>query len=156
MINHPNRGRNPILDVVNRSPIGKRHQITRQEMADLLNVLQVQQLVDLNNGWCGIPHMTVDAAGQPQPTEPPAAELAAAWAKMCRGIQVISVLADSDPVAARLASSNPGAIRYDDPGSMHPQLRATLMFAPAEMADHPYDQIGQLRRKARRVLVVSD
>lgn len=118
-----------------RSHVGRRHKISRVEMTAILDDLAARGLVSLDNGWGG-----PDAAG---------------WAKMCDGIQVISVLADDDAPAARAASSNPGSIRYDDPGSMHPLMHATLMFAPDELADHPYDQIGQLRNKADRVLIVS-
>lgn len=135
MISHRGRRRsanNPILDIV-RSAIGARRKITRQEMAGILDHLALRGL-ELNNGWGG-----PDAAG---------------WAESCAGINVISVLADEDSPVARAMSSNPGSIRYDSPGSMHPQLRATLMFAPSELADMPYDQIGQLRDKCDRLLVV--
>jgi hypothetical protein len=110
-------------------------------MRDLLDALARTGLVELDNGW------------QPRRDH---GDHAQAWTDACCGICVISVLSERDPVAARLASSNPGSIRYDEPGSMHPLLRATLMFAPASLADHPYDQIGQLRAKAKRVLVVTD
>jgi len=146
MIGHPPRKINPILTVVARSPIGRRHKIGRSEMSDLLNVLQIQRLVELDNGWGG----SAGKAGAP------AAELASAWADTCRGINVISVLADSESPAARNASSNPGSIRFDDPGSMHPLLRATLMFAPAALAQMPYGQIARLRTLAKRVLIVED
>lgn len=129
-----------ILDVV-RAHVGRRRKITRAEMRDILTDLAGHGL-NMNNGWCGIP----------QPTNPPASDLAAAWTKMCEGIRVISVLADTDSPRVRYSSSNPGSIRYDDPGSMHPMLRATLMFATADLAE----QMGHLRRKAKRVLVVRD
>lgn len=122
-----------MLDTVRRH-VGRRPRITRGEMIAILADLAGDGL-GLDNGWGG-----PDADG---------------WANMCRGITVVSVLEDGQAFTARAASSNPGSIRYDDPGSMHPMLRAAVMFAPADLADMPYDQIGQLRRRAGRVLIVT-
>lgn len=136
MINHPSRN-NPIIGIV-RSRVGRRPHISRAEMRDILVALETAQLVALDNGW---QRHREDG------------DHAAAWADACTDITVISVLAESDPVQARLASSNPGSIRYDQPGSMHPGLRATLMFAPpgatSESGDFDY-----LRRRAKRLLIV--
>lgn len=118
--------------------VGRRWRITRREMADILARLADLGL-DLDNGWQG---------------RRPDGDHAAAWTEMCCGIRVVSVIAAEDGLLARRGSSNPGDIRYDDPGAMHPLLRAALMFAPATLAELPYDQIGQLRRKADRVFLV--
>lgn len=119
-----------MLDIV-RARIGERRRITAAEMAAILDDLAAVGL-HLDNGWGG-----PDAAG---------------WAKMCKDITVISILTDTDAPEARNASSNPGSIRYDDPGSMHPMMYASLMFAPAALED----LVGQLRRRADVVLVVDD
>jgi hypothetical protein len=137
MVNHPHRS-NPILALVS-SAVARRHRITRNEMRSVLDDLWRHKVVELDNGW-QTPRQDGDHAQ--------------AWADMCTGITVISILANDDSPVARNASSNPGSIRYDDPGSMHPLMRPTLIFAPASLADLEYDQIGQLRRRARRVLVV--
>lgn len=127
----------PILSVVRRTAIGRRHRISRAEMRRLLQVLSDYQMIDLENGW-------VDAGkGDGDMTE--------AWAQACRGITVISVLSDSD----FRSGSNPGSIRYDDPGSMHPMLRPTLMFASAEACER-HETLEYLRDRAKRVLIVDD
>lgn len=131
-----------ILAVLDRT-VGDRPAITRREMADLLYMLQVEQLVELGNQWGG------------SDPDAPASTNAAAWTKTCRGINVVSVLADEDAPGARLASSNPGSIRYDQPGSMHPEMFATLMFCPRGCTDSEggYDY---LRRNCERLLIVED
>lgn len=129
-----------------RHLIGRRHKISRAEMAVLLARLHDRQLIELNNGWGG--------ARRANKAAPTTEELANGWAACCDGICVISVLADSDPVIVRLASSNPGSIRYDEPGSMHPLLRATLMFAPTE--SRPQTASYLRGRCARLFLVASD
>lgn len=142
MINHPRRKKSPILDVV-REFVGSRHRINHNEMSAILADLANRNLVELHNNWGG-------SSGMPEDT--PAAELARRWAGCCQGITVISVLADDDPAEPRLASSNPGSIRFDDPGSMHPLLRATVMFAPERVGE---DSVQWLRARASRVLVVT-
>ena len=121
-----------IIDTV-RTHVGRRHRITRAEMRAILAALAEAQLVELDNGW------------QQHRQD---GDHAAAWTDACRGIIVVSVLAPDDAPAARLASSNPGSIRYDSPGGMHPLLRASVMFAPAGL------DAGYLRSKATRVLLV--
>jgi hypothetical protein len=61
------------------------------------------------------------------------------------GIRCVSVF--NSPDGAHL--------RYDEPGTMHPMQR-WVMFAPAQLAGYKYDQIGQLRRRSVRVIVVRD
>lgn len=132
-----------ILDVL-RATIGRRHRITRAEMRNLLQMLSDRDLVELDNDWGG---------GHRRPDK----DHAAAWADMCDDINVISVLADTDAPSARATSSNPGSIRYDQPGSMHPMMQATLMFAPAGLSDSTGEFPGEwLRRRTKRLLVVAD
>jgi hypothetical protein len=118
-----------ILDIAH-ARVGDRDTITAAEMAAILDDLAGHGL-QLDNGWGG-----KDGAG---------------WAAMCDGITVISVLADDDAPVARALSSNPGAIRHDEPGSMHPQLRATLMFMPARLRETSRDC---LEDRTRRLLMV--
>lgn len=118
-----------------RARIGRRHRITATEMRAILGEMATQNLVTLDD-W------PIGRRG----TDP-----AAEWTRACRGITIISVLADTDSPRVRYTSSNPGAIRFDEPGSMHPMLRATLMFAPATMQEHTYDY---LRQRCRRLLIV--
>lgn len=141
MINHPGRSPSPIMRAV-RAIVGPRSSITRDDMRRVLAELAAQGLVELDNGW-------------QKPRDD--GDHASAWTDMCRNITVISVLdwdRDASPRAG--GGSNPGTIRHDEPGNMAPNTMVTLMFAPASLRDHPYDQIGFLRRHARRVLVVRD
>lgn len=64
----------------------------------------------------------------------------------CTGITCISVDGQG--------RTRDGNVRYDSPGGMNPTQYAELLFAPAELGDYEYDQIGQLRRHADRVLIV--
>lgn len=179
---------NPILAAVRRV-VGRRHEISRQEMAAILAALGSEGLIDMDNGWGGARtaylamdrrRMAIvaerDAAERairrrdplaeeldslPPPSvrdsdlaamRPTVEELAQGWAE-CARHRIVSVLADTDP---RLGS-NPGDIRYDDGlGPMHPLMRATIMFASARYRDSEYDQVGQMRERARRVLLVRD
>lgn len=125
-----------ILDIV-RARVGRRHKITRGEMRGLLADLATHGLA-LDNGWAA-PN--------------PAGDHAQGWADTCADVTVVSVLADDDPVEPRLSSSNPGSIRYDSPGSMHPMLHATLMFCSAECAERR-DTVEYLRARAQRLLIV--
>lgn len=126
-----------ILDIV-RSRIGQRHKISRREMADLLAELSSHGL-DLRNGYLG---MTLAGNNYDSPQSPNAHEV---WANACREITCISV----DTRGLR-----DGYVRFDAPGSMYPDQHAELLFAPAALADYEYDQIGQMRRHADRVLIV--
>ncbi len=137
------------LDTVRRL-IGRRHKISRQEMADILTALAADG-VCLANGYV-LDTVTYDDRGRPvlDADRWPVVNVlraARAWANMCRGICCISV----DHTGLR-----DGQVRYDDPGSMHPQQHASLLFAPAHLGDMEYDQIGQLREHADRVLIVRD
>lgn len=77
---------------------------------------------------------------------PPGTDSAEGWAKRCRGINCISVFANG--------TTPHGCVRFDDPGSMHPMHRCSILFAPDHLSDMEYNQIGQLRRKADRLFVV--
>jgi hypothetical protein len=55
--------------------------------------------------------------------------------------------------SARVASSNPGEIRFDEPGQMHPQLRACAMFVADGQRESTVDY---LRRRCGRLLTVVD
>jgi hypothetical protein len=116
------------LDIVRRR-VGERDEITRREMSDILTALGAAGL-DLRNGFL-----------------PPALTTPDAWADRCGGIECISVDAGG--------GLRDGYIRFDQPGSMHPMQYAQVLFAPAELAGHEYDQIGQMQAHAERVLVVS-
>lgn len=131
------------LEVV-RDVVGRRRRITREEMVDLLLALDLSPEASTITGrmhGSGALHV----GGETLPADATRSEeqqaVARAWAKMCRGITTVSVMAYSD--------GQLGA-RYDEPGSMHPMQMAQLTFAPAGL-DTEY-----LRRHARRVLVVTD
>jgi hypothetical protein len=131
---------NAILDVV-RTVAGRRPQISRAEMRLILANLSAEGLVSLGNGW-----------GGSRPDQSSTAN-AAAWTETCRDITVVSVMAARQSHRARVASSNPGTIRFDQPGSMHPQLRACVMFAAAGQREGTGEY---LRRRCRRLLTVVD
>jgi len=115
-----------ILDMV-RMIVGRRSRITRAEMRAIFTQLEVDGL-NLSN----------DCKGDMTP---------AGWERACDGITCISVLST--------APSYHGQIRYDEPGQMAPGQRCAVLFAPAALGEYEYDQIGQLRRHADRVLVVT-
>lgn len=133
MINHPSRS-NPVLTIA-RLHVGYAHTITRRDMRNILNSCAFDGVVNLGNGWGG------------SRSDKSNLENAEIWADACRGIIVISVLAPRDRPRY---GSNLGDIRFDEPDSMHPGLRATLMFISAH-ADHDLDF---LRKRAKRVLIV--
>ncbi|MCC6314801.1 MAG: hypothetical protein IT337_12405 [Thermomicrobiales bacterium] len=139
MANHPNRGTDPgtraVLDAAD-DVLGSRRRITRRDMRDLLIRLRALGLVELDNGWSGARRSADDW------------QQADAWSRACQDITIISVLAPAD----LRAGSNPGDIRYDHgSGSMHPMMRAALMFVPAD-AEHGTDY---LRRRCKRLLIVT-
>lgn len=133
MINHPSRS-NPVLTIA-RFHVGRAHTIARRDMSDILSSCAFAGVVNLGNGWGGS-HPDNSISGN--------AEI---WADACRGITVISVLAPRDRTRY---GSNPGDVRFDEPGSMHPELRVTLMFVSAHAGHH----LDQLRKHAKRVLLV--
>jgi hypothetical protein len=92
--------------------------------------------------------MTISWHGQGASADP-----ATAWTDLCQDITVISLLDDTDPAAARLSSSNPGEIRYDYPGSMHPLLMASVMFCCDAQSS---DAVSYLRSHSRRLFLVTD
>jgi hypothetical protein len=115
-----------ILETVRRL-VGRRHKITRQEMADILAALATDGLSLYN-----------DCSFSSTPME---------WANSCTDITVISVMAHG--------CTPHGQIRYDQPGSMAPMLHAELIFVSVDLGSYEYDQIGQMRRHADRLLIVS-
>lgn len=134
---------------------GRRQKINRAEMAEFLARLEAEGFADLSAGGYAprtrgsLPSSQFDMRGDDE--LPP--DLPSAWTEACRGITLISLVdLERDPGAP--ASINGGSIRYDEPGNTYPGFRVTIMFAPAALADQPYDQIGQMRRYARRLLVV--
>ena len=135
-----------IPDVV-RNAVGRRYRISRDEMRHILVSLGHWGF-DLRND-CVPETWDYDRDGNPVMEQNPVqiSRAACRWANMCRGITVVSV-------APRHAYPH-GSVRFDSPGAMAPGQRAVLMFAPEELGGYEYDQIGQLRRKAWRVLVVS-
>lgn len=150
MINHPNRS-NPILAFV-RAILGRRYTISRRELRDLLDALDSRRLIELANDWQ--PRIRGAARRTMLDTRtdaelPP--DLPSGWAQSVRSITVISVLSERDP----RYGSNPGSIRYDAPGSMHPHLRATLMFVSATAAERR-ETLEYLRDRAARVFIVTD
>ena len=66
---------------------------------------------------------------------------ALAWAKSCRGLNIISVG----------ETLRDGAVRYDQPGSMHPLQMSDLSFASD--SNRP-ETLEHLRRHCRRLLLV--
>jgi len=135
-----------ILTTVRRL-IGRRHKITRAEMRDLLEALAGEGLCLGNDcmmsTWTWQP--AADGMGLEADTVSP--DAARIWANACRDITVISVMASG--------AIPHGQVRYDEPGRMAPLQHCQLMFVAEELGDHEYDQIGQMRRKAERVLIVS-
>lgn len=154
MINHPTRNPQSRTIAAVRAVVGRRSKISRQEMAAILDRLAAGGL-ELNNGWAPrIQGELPRSVGSLMRTDAdlPATH-AEAWAGACRGITCISVFDADDASVAQNASSNGGSIRYDQPGSMHPQLYAPAMFAPEEL----WEQSGDyLRRHAKRVLFVQE
>jgi hypothetical protein len=155
VIAHPNRKANPIVAQV-RAMIGSRNRITRPEMRGLLCALAERGLVDVVNQW----FQPVDETGRKMSHDGPFASVSAqrrayvdSIEAACRDLTVISVLAETDPLEARYASSNPGTIRYDQPGSMHPLLRASAMFAATSCCARQ-ETVDYLRRRTRRLLIV--
>lgn len=117
-----------------QATFGRRHTIRRDELRDFLALLAAKDFDLSGDGYA-----------------PAGDDAATAWAALCDDSTTVSLI-ETDPGAP--ASVNQGSIRYDQPGQMYPGFRATVMFAPASLRDHPYDQIGQLRRRCRRLLVV--
>jgi hypothetical protein len=122
-----------ILDII-RSAVGRRSRITRAEMCDILAAFAGQGVSLANDSLR-------DSDSEYAPM---------LWANACTDIITVSVMPEHGG-----APTYHGRIRYDEPGRMHPMHMADVLFAPATLAGYDYDQIGQLRRHARRVLVVS-
>ena len=131
------------IDTVRRL-VGRRHKITAEEMIEILLALDLDPALSTITGRGQDGALYVGDRWVADPADEQAA-VARAWARMCDGICCISVVRMDDSLG----------VRYDSPGSMHPGQQAEILFAPAELTGYEYDQIGQLRRHARRVLVVS-
>lgn len=112
--------------------IGRRRKITQQDMAALLADFAMAGLDTTND-------CVEDAAPQ-------------AWAKLCKGLTCISVSAP--PSDHGQPARWHGSIRFDTPGDMGLH-HATLIFAPAALGNLDYDQLGQLRKRCARLILVS-
>lgn len=125
--------------------VGRRSKISRQDMMDIMSALAMEGLC-LGNPYVSGTVVYSDHDGDTgHPTdEQDVPRAARTWANLCDGITCISVG----------SGLRDGAVRYDEPGRMHPLQKAELMFVPETLGDYEYDQIGQMRRHARRVLVV--
>lgn len=131
-----------------RRHIGRRHKISRYEMADILLDLDIDLVENSTiTGRTTDGSLYIGGAVVKGDRESERRATACAWANMCHGITTVSVCYHG--------TEHGHGVRYDQPGSMHPMHHCPLMFVPKELADHEYDQIGQLRRKADRLLVVS-
>jgi hypothetical protein len=128
-----------ILDIV-RTRVDRRWRITRAEMRDILAEFAAQGGSLENDGMMQTIEWAWDARGAGTRVGP-SADAPRVWANACTDITVISVMPDHGG-----APTYHGRVRYDEPGSFHPMHMAE---------EYEYDQIGQLRRRARRVLVVS-
>jgi len=153
------------LDTVRRL-IGQRKKITRDEMVDILLALDMDIVAQSTitgrfaDGTLLVGGQTVRAVRSGDASMPPSARsidtaataeaerraTARAWERMCDDICCISVFPPSPGYA--------GCIRYDETGRMAPTQHATLMFVHERLGDYEYDQIGQMRRRAERVLIV--
>lgn len=132
------------IDTVRRL-VGRRSRISREEMATILTALAADGL-DLRND-CAPETWDWDGARAAEDQSP--AQIARAahyWARMCRDITCISVMASG--------CTPHGQVRYDQPGSMAPMQHADLMFVSERLRGYEYDPIGYLRRHADRVLIV--
>lgn len=126
-----------------RRIIGRRHKISRHEMAEIIAALSIPAEAHTITGRFANGALYVGGQTIPNREDEPTA-IARAWADACRDITCISVLVDSR-----------GAhMRHDDPGSMAPMHMAELMFAPSSLRTYEYDPLGYLRRHTRRLLIV--
>lgn len=113
--------------------------ISRREMAARLRAL-FQSGSIAPNEWCG-------EIGAEE-------DMADAWARVCNGITLVSVLAPwPEGSEARCSSSNPGDIRFDQPGTLHPMTRAELMFVPDGLGE---DTLEWLAEKTAALFIVKD
>jgi hypothetical protein len=134
-----------------REIAGERKRISRAEMAAIITRLEAAGLIEPDNGWAprtrgSLPRSSLDRRhGDDLPTD-----LATAWAESCRDIMLISVLPPGQGTG-----SNPSALRYDQPGSLHPQMQAVLMFVSADAAERRAT-FDYLEDHAQRVLIVEE
>ena len=131
-----------IIDTVRRL-VGRRHQITRQEMVDILLALELDPARSTITGRGTDGRLHVGDKWVDDPADERRA-VATAWERACRDITCISVMHDRDGIG----------VRYDEPGSMHPMQQAELIFVAEALGGYEYDQIGQMRRHAKRLLIV--
>lgn len=110
--------------------VGRRHRITRAEMAAIIRELGRAGWPIAENGYLDT---TTDAAPE-------------RWASMVGGCCVVCCA----------PGLRDGCIRYDEPGSMHPLQRCQLMFVSSALVGAEYDQIGQMRRRCDRLMIVVD
>ncbi|CAN5488561.1 hypothetical protein BH23ACI1_BH23ACI1_33350 [soil metagenome] len=149
-----------------RRIVGRRTRITRDDMAAIL--ASVPNLPDVStitgrdeHGTLVVGDEWVEPVREIQPDVPPSMRTidraatdqrereatARAWARACTRITCVSIIEHDGQVVE---------VRHDEPGSMHPLQYAEVLFAPAALGGYDYDQIGQLRRYADRVLVVDE
>lgn len=123
-----------ILDITRRL-IGRRHTISRDEMAAIIIAIglppEASTIADIGND-----ELYVGGQWVRDPAQWPEA-VANAWARICAGITCVSVIA--------------GTIRHDEPGSLHPMQVADVTFAPESLRDYAY-----MRKHSRRLLIVRD
>lgn len=110
--------------------IGKRRKINREDMSALLAEFAT----------AGVP-LANDCVEDGSP---------AAWSARCRGLTCISVSYGDGGEPQRYH----GNVRYDSPGEMSPLHYSDVMFVPASLQNSEYDQIGQLRKKCSRLVMV--
>jgi hypothetical protein len=122
----------PYLDLY-RAEFGRAHKISRAQLQALLLKLADRAGLDLRGhaGWYGV-----------RETES-LATIARAIANAPQGITVLSL------------GGQVRDIQYDEPGSMHPAQQAELSFVSPELASYEYDQVGQMRRHAARLVFVT-
>ncbi|OFW05630.1 MAG: hypothetical protein A3H96_11255 [Acidobacteria bacterium RIFCSPLOWO2_02_FULL_67_36] len=134
-----------VIDILGtvRALVGRRRQITRDEMQAILIAIHGPALPDRSTigGRDADGHLYMGEEWiRDRDQELPAT--ARAWARLCHGITCVSVF--------------PDGVRYDEPGTMHPLQHAPLTFVAADVVGDECGTIGYLRRHADRVLVVRD
>ena len=135
------------VNVVRRM-IGRRHRITQAEMVALLMAMPMDLATGSTiTGRNDAGHLCVGGQWITTANEE-ARAVARRWADMCRGIMVVSVLPTSYYVGEELREGL--GVRYDEPGSMDPNLRADVMFVPHTLST----DLGYLRKRCKRLLIV--
>lgn len=129
-----------IIDTV-RSVVGRRTRITRPEMRTIIAALPIDIVEQSTIGGHDANGLLFVGGRRLDPFDDERAAMAKAWEHMCHGIICISAFDAEDDY--------PGGVRYDEPGSMHPQQRASVTFAPESLGDMTY-----IRAHCERLLIV--